>query len=354
MPDRSLNQNDNIGTIGLWLNANMVGPIAPNRESLTVVPADKGIYFWFLNPKVYTELSRFVTISAVEPRFEKEIDGIKYHLVYLGTAGTGKNGGGHLLQRLTWHFTQQHAQGSVCHGTLSTFRAGLGSLLSDDLIFCPPASTEIVLNQILQGYFKVYWIPYNAGADNQINADELVLIRTVRPLFNLRNNPNQLVPGNPTFIYKQRRNYAYEQTRTRLNCNETIPANNGAILLNENPPFGPNNPEAGFVSIFETLENEFSKRRIFNIYQNESIHDVVQNLRGYLPDGFCKFVLYDPAGKEFLYGLRARSTGRGNQNIFTYFNNVDTARDNVVRWVIIQKEMIEKGLNEIMVEVFFD
>lgn len=354
MPDRSLNQNDNLGTIDSWLNANMVGPIVPNRESLTDVPADKGIYFWFMNPKAYSELSRFVTISDVEPRFEKEIDGIKYHLVYLGTAGTGKNGGGHLFQRLTWHITQQHTQGSVCHGTLSTFRAGLGSLLSDDLILCPPASTEIVLHQILQGYFKVYWIPYDAGTENQINADELVLIRKIKPLFNLRNNPNQLIPENSTYIYKQRRNHVYEKTKSRLNCNELISDIDEATLTNANIPLQPIDHDTLFESIFETLENDFSKRRIFNIYQNESIHDVVQNLNGYLPVGFCKFVLYDPLRKEFLYGTRPRSTGRGNQNIFTYFNNVDTGRANVVRWMIIKNEMIQRGLDEIMVEVFFD
>lgn len=351
MPSRNLTPIDNFTTVCPWLDANLQGPIIPVSANLNQVPLEKGLYFWFMRPEGYEALSAYVQITLVEPKYERVIDGVKYHLVYLGTAGTNKKGLSNLRERLGWHIDQSHTPRVICNGILSTLRAGIGSLIADDLIL--PA-TEQGVNDIFKLYFQIYWIDYKSDDVEYINSDENNLIRILRPLLNLRNNPNALIDGTSTNIYRHRRNLIYEQTWIGLNCNSDRRGDNERGVATSVTPIPPVNVESDFDNILDGLENEFSKRRIFNIYQNESIHDVVQSLHVYLPGGFCKFILYNPANKEFLYGLRARSTGRGNQNIFTYFNNVDTARDNVVRWVIIQKEMIEKGLNEIMVEVFFD
>lgn len=198
-----------------WIFANIfTPPIIPIPENLHQVPGKKGIYFWFMHPDGYKALSPFVTITPIETRVEDK-DG--YHLVYLGTAGIGKNGGGHLLQRLRWHILQQHTIPAICSGSLSTLRTGIGALLSNDLILFPNSSTENEVNDLFRKYFKVYWIEYINS--EQIDTDEDILISTLRPLFNITNNPNALIAGLLTFSYRERRREVVNNTKIRIGCN---------------------------------------------------------------------------------------------------------------------------------------
>ncbi len=77
-------------------------------EETNKVPKSKGIYFWFLHPEGYKELSQFIDVKPIEPKISRKINGIEYDLVYLGTAGTGKNGGGNLNERFSWHIVKPH------------------------------------------------------------------------------------------------------------------------------------------------------------------------------------------------------------------------------------------------------
>ena len=125
--------NPDFENLEKWLDEKLTNPFRPNFDEIPNTKS-KGIYFWFMKPDGYEKLSNYVEIKPIDSKYSKEIDGVKHDLVYLGTAGTGKKGNSNLYERLKWHVLQKHTESNVCHGTLSTLRAGLGSLLSDDLI----------------------------------------------------------------------------------------------------------------------------------------------------------------------------------------------------------------------------
>jgi hypothetical protein len=139
---------------------------------------------------------------------------INYDLIYLGTTGTGKQGKSTIHDRLKWHINQIHGNGEIVHGTLSTFRAGLGALLADDLII---PDCESLVNSFLKQYMIVFWIEY---PDNKslIDNDEEKLIKCIMPLLNLKNNPNAKTNAktNSTKEYKLRRTLVYKNSKLRL------------------------------------------------------------------------------------------------------------------------------------------
>jgi hypothetical protein len=105
------------------------------RPHIDEIPKSKskGIYFWFMKTEGYNLMSKYIKIKPIDPRYSKEIDGMKYDLVYLGTTGTGKQGNSTLNKRLDWHINQKHRESTINQkqSALSTLRTGLGSLLSD-------------------------------------------------------------------------------------------------------------------------------------------------------------------------------------------------------------------------------
>jgi len=213
-----LHENDTLEIVINWLVENLKdnNSFTPHKDNIPTIKS-KGIYFWFMRPDGYKQLSKFVEITPIVPVYKRIIDGIEYDLVYLGTAGTGKKGYSNLEKRFDWHINQEHTLGNICHGTLSTLRAGLGSLLSDDLIL---PNTEMLVNEFMAKYMKLYWIEY---PDDKvlIDDDEHKLIDKFRPLLNLQNNPNARANAiaNSTQRYKQRRNEVKRNTKLRLNCN---------------------------------------------------------------------------------------------------------------------------------------
>lgn len=201
-----------------WVQKNVnKHPIIPIVDNVNVVPKHKGIYFWFMHPDGYEALSKKLSnhLQPVHPLTALD----NYHLVYIGTSGTGKDGNSSLRQRLEWHITQKHSQSAVCSGALSTFRTGISSLVADDLILYPDSSTETVVNNIFSDYFKVFWVEYQDDQDIQIDGDETILIKNLRPLFNLKNNPNHDDRNSPTYLYQIRRQLVVRDTKQRLNCN---------------------------------------------------------------------------------------------------------------------------------------
>ena len=188
MPTRILNNHETFETFELWLNENLNDEksIKACCTEVTNVPTDKGVYFWFIHTDGYEalSLSRHTPIEPIYPRIFKEKP---YDLVYLGTAGTGKKGNSHLQQRMKWHLCQKHTESSVCSGAISTLRSGLSALLADDLI---ETNTEAVFNEFVCKYMFVYWLSYGNKDKEIIDGDEKVLIKTLKPLFNIKNNPN--------------------------------------------------------------------------------------------------------------------------------------------------------------------
>jgi hypothetical protein len=207
--------NADFNQLTTWLNENLLSPnsFVPHVDLIPNVKS-KGIYFWFMHPDGYKALSNCVSIKPIEPKYTKDIGGIKYDLVYIGTSGTGKQGKSTIHERLKWHINQSHGSGEIGHGTLSTFRAGLGVLLADDLII---PNTESLVNTFMKEYMIVFWIEY-PDDKSLIDKDEDKLIKKIMPLINLKNNPNakSTSPANSTKDYKLRRTQVYKNSKLRL------------------------------------------------------------------------------------------------------------------------------------------
>jgi hypothetical protein len=200
-----------------WLNKNLLpeNSFLPHEDSIPLLKS-KGIYFWFLHPDGYKTLSNYVTIEPIEPKYTKNIDGIIYDLVYLGTTGTGKNGNSTLTKRLEWHICQKHTLSTIKQkqSALSTLRTGLGSLLSDDLIL---PNTEKLINNFMRTNMVIYYVEY-PNINEVIDNDEKILIKNFKPLLNLKNNTNSHKSSatNSTKDYKFRRNIIQKNTKKRL------------------------------------------------------------------------------------------------------------------------------------------
>lgn len=348
MPTRPLNPSqESLKSLTDWLNENLNdhNSIVPHIESLEKVKENKGIYFWFMHPDAYRVLSNFITITPITNPvpFIKEINGVLYPLVYIGTAGTGKNGKSNLQERMCWHINQEHTKSNICHGTLSTLRLTLGALLSNDLIL---TNTEEIINSFMRSHMKVYWIEYPIDFD-LINNDEIILINKLRPLLNLKNNPNAKANAavNSTQLIKKRRILVYKNTRLRLGCFELIESEE---VQKNIPNPSPDNPSYNFQIISE--DNECIEIVIEN---NQSVLNVIRGITG-LPLGHCTFSIIDSITGINLFPTW-KETGRNinlnpeAQNIYTYFANQSKHR--IARWREIQEIMNHENIEEITIKI---
>lgn len=338
---RNLNESENIISITAWLieNLKVDKSIIPHLNKIPNINS-KGIYFWFMKTDGYKELSKFISINPIEPRYTKTIKDVQYDLVYLGTAGTGKKGKSNLAERFEWHINQAHTVSNVCHGTLSTLRAGLGSLLADDLII---PDTENLVNSFIKNYMKVFWIEYT---DDKllIDNDEKILIKVLRPLLNIKNNPNAKAnaPANSTKLYKIRRAVVYKSTRLRIGCkgeSEKIREKNNP---NEDTPIY--NHQIVNDNIEDCLE--------YFVLQHQHIGEVTRGIEG-LPLGKSKITIYDSNNPKIEFTEWKRVTGNNNdynaQNIYKYFDN--TSSNGIRRFIVIQNWMKANDIDEITVKV---
>jgi len=329
----------------VWLNKHQsdLNKIKPESSELIKVPEERGIYFWYMHPDGYSKLSKFVTIKRLDTSITKFIDNINYDLVYIGTAGTGKNGNSNLQERLNWHCSQQHSKSNICHGTISTLRLGLSSLLSDDLI---QPNTEIALNEFMRNYMYVYWITYDNI--NSIDNDEFILIQSIKPLLNIKNNPNgsqnTLNKDNSTFIYRKRRNLINKNTKEKI-C--SFRENETQI---KNPIVSTN-----VTDYSEQIISEYNNCIKYTVQKDQDIAQVTRGVRGL--EGEVKISIDNNFENEV---WKFRTTGNNNdksaQNIYTYFGNSAPkglyAKYNCKnRNEIISKWMKGKGIEEITVSV---
>lgn len=336
-----------IQDVEVWLNTNFNQPnvaFTPHASVINSVPYRKGIYFWFMHPDGYQDLSRYISIVPIEYGFKKEINEIMYDLVYLGTSGTGKQGGSNLRKRLLWHIQDKHTQNSICHGTLSTLRAGLGALLKNNLI---EPDTESAVNEFMKDKMALIWIAYDENEESMIDRNEKTLIQTLKPLLNIKNNPNARANAteNETREYKLRRTKVYTNSKNLINCKpETEKVRKSAPKPTDSAP-------SYKYQVLDSDECCVS----FYVLNNQSIAEVVRGVEG-LPVGSCRVRCTDSANpNQIIYAKQNgdgwRKTGTGKQNIYTYFANVDTGNNNTCRWELIQKEMIDKNVSEITVTV---
>lgn len=212
----NLSNNISFSELSTRLDSKLINSFKPHVDPIPNIQS-KGIYFWFMKQKAYSNLSHFINITPIEPIYSKTINGEKYDLVYLGTAGTGKKGNSNLKNRFDWHINQKHKESVIKQkqSALSTLRTGLSSLLSDDLIL---PFTERLVNDFMSSNIVLYYVDYENNHDI-INNDEKILINILKPIFNLKNNPNSYKNSisNSTKNYKIRRNLIEKKTKERLN-----------------------------------------------------------------------------------------------------------------------------------------
>jgi hypothetical protein len=300
----------------------------------------KGIYFWFMKTEGYNQLSKYAEIKPIKPSYTKEIDGGKYDLVYLGTTGTGKQGNSTLNKRLDWHINQKHRESTINQkqSALSTLRTGLGSLLSDDLI---EFNTEALVNQIMKDYFVIYFVEY---PDNKglIDSEEDILIKGLKPIFNIKGNPNSLKIAleNSTKLYKKRRKEIEKNTKKRLQgvkikSNEMIEK----IKSSDKQIF---NPEIKLIEY--NIEKEFKNAQDIHHYFSKQKFD----------SGVWHFLIFETKNPSHIICENWTKTGKPNK----YFGNTETNKNRMInnkqvpRWKIIEKEMADKNFKSVTVKFF--
>jgi hypothetical protein len=322
-----------------WLDENLINSFRPHID---VIPdsKSKGIYFWFMNKEGYKILSKYLDIKPVEPSYYKEIDGVEYDLVYLGTTGTGKNGNSTLNKRLDWHINQKHRESTINQkqSALSTLRTGLGSLLSDDLI---EFNTEALVNQIMKDYFLIYFVEY---PDNKglIDSEEDILIKGFKPIFNIKGNPNSLKIAleNSTKLYKKRRNEVENNTKKRLQgvkiksneMIEKIKSSDKQII----------EPEIKLIEY--NIEKEFKNAQDIHKFFSKQKFD----------SGEWHFLIFETKNPGHVLCDNWKKTEIPNK----YFGNTETNKNRMInnkpvaRWKIIEKEMADKNIESVTVKIF--
>lgn len=321
-----------------WLSKNLTCKdcFTPHLEKIPEIKS-KGIYFWFMKPEGYKSLSKHISVHPIEQRFIMNCEGVNYDLVYLGTAGTGKKGNSDLFERFKWHIEQKHAESNICHGTLSTLRSGLGSLLADDLIL---PNTENEINEFMKDFMKLCWIEY-PNDKILIDSDERFLIKGLKPLLNIKNNPNALAAAtdNPTKDYKKRRVEIVAKSKSNLNCKKETKTMKKTKNPDDITPLFAEN-------ILTTYENGCVE---YFVLQGQDIGEVTRGIEG-LPIGKCQITIFDSTNIEVEFTLWTRKTGSKKQNIYTYFDN-SASKSTKAKKKFVSEWMKENNIKEITIRV---
>jgi hypothetical protein len=322
----------------------LTNPFVPHLDAIPNVNS-KGIYFWFMHPNGYNALNKNETINPIYPNYTRVIEGVNYDLVYIGTTGTGKKGKNNLLKRLDWHINQVHRESTIRQkqSALSTLRTGLGSLLADDLII---PNTENEINNFMKTYMKVFFIVY---PDNKtlIDNDEKILIKKIKPLLNLKHNPNHLkgAKDNPTKVYRARRNTIEIATKKRLGFQKTkekkVPSQHKLKLIKKKKNIQITNMEKKdkcFELIFtnaEEIKQYFEKIKFkegkwtFQIFETKKPGNIITPYSG------CK----TKSPSEYL--------GRNDTN---KKRRIEGQKRDPYRWEIIEKEMGDLNIDKVTVK----
>lgn len=349
---KTLNVFDDFEVIKNWLDLNLDvnKSIIPCKEELINlklkdVSKSKGIYFWFMLPEGYLALSSFIPIQTIESKFSKIIDNLMYDLVYLGTTGTGKQGKNNFYGRLEWHINQIHRESSIKqnNSALSTLRTGLGSLLANDLIF---DDTETIINDFMKTNMRVFWVQY-PNEKSLIDKDEKILIKGLKPLFNLKNNPNSLekAADNPTKKYKARRNLIESKTKTRLGLKTQVNINeNKNIQRPDNPQDAKVKNKKPKNDMGELIHEKGYIEFKVKIY--ERISDISNNQT--FPVGKLTINIKDTKTNKVVY-QRERTIRTKGRTLNEYFSSIDSS--GLPKWQVIQNEMKQNNIEEITVKV---
>jgi hypothetical protein len=302
----------------------------------------KGIYFWFMKTEGYNQLSKYAEIKPIEPSYTKEIDGVKYDLVYLGTAGVRNNKSGinkgHLEERLNWHLAKNKSKSALKSGTMSTYRRTIGALIEDDLI---ENNTQKSLDNFFRDTFIIFFIEYPGSfteVKEIVNRDETLLIEIVRPIFNLDKNPNAKITNHITYLIQERRQLIEKSSKSKL----------GIIEKKERKVKMKTNKEKVKFQLNECAE--------FKVHRNQNIIDVANDLID-LPVGPCTIEIFsnDRSDVRKYVNGKIRKITKFNRSVSSFFIAPDTNYEtgNISKSKIISDEMnnVKKPIEEITVRV---
>jgi hypothetical protein len=302
----------------------------------------KGIYFWFMRQEGYNQLSKYIEINPIETRYTKEIDGMKYDLVYLGTAGVRNNKSGinkgHLEERLNWHIAKNKSKSALKSGTMSTYRRTIGALIEDDLI---ENNTQKILDDFFRNEFIIFFIEYPGSFSDVkeiVNGDETILIEIVRPIFNLDKNPNAKITNHITYLIQERRQLIEKSSKSKL----------GIMEKKERKVKMKTSKEKAKFQINECAE--------FKVHKNQNIIDVANDLID-LPVGPCTIEIFsnDKLDVRKYVNGKMRKITKFNRSVSSFFIAPDTnyGAGNISKSKIISDEMnnVQKPIEIITVRV---
>lgn len=341
----NLNKLDTLKNIIDNLESNLNKSFIPHIDNIPNIEA-KGIYFWFMKQSAYNALNKFVPVTSIEPTCTKTINGEKYDLVYLGTAGVRNNSNGinngNLYKRLKWHLDLNKSTSSLCSGSMSTFRRTLGALISNDLI---NENTQDKIDKFIKNNFIIYYIGYPgtfAQVKDIVNNDESILINLIRPIFNLDKNPNALNSMNITNQIKKRRQLVENNSKKRW-CNEKPKAKTKNMI---SKPIKLQNSNSKGTDYENCIE--------FQLARNQNIATIANGISN-LHVGPCSIELFYKNSNDVRLYINngKRNIRTKNRTISEYFNSPDTKNGNIPKWQIVLNEMNEpkRIIEEITVRV---
>jgi hypothetical protein len=339
-----LKSSDTPNQLKQWLIKNLSesNRIKACGSSVEKVPSVKGIYFWFIKEDGLSKLNKIEFPSNLTFVNTRKINGSKYHLVYIGTAGARNNSSGsntgNLRERLNWHLSDNKSISALYHGTMSTYRRTIGSLLMDDLI---ANGAQRIIDDFLCKYFMIYYIEYPGNfseVQNEINNDESILIKSFKPIFNIAKNPNVRISGNICHSIKLRRqkiekkskDWCFKQTKKASAIEKKVqPKSKNQIKVLDN-----------------CIE--------FCVNKNQNIIEVLASIKN-VPSGPCSIELFSESHlpiKTYING-KVRKITTSKRTVISYFNSPDTKLGNLSRWKIIRDEMndLKKPIEKITVRV---
>lgn len=354
---RKLNETDNIVTIKKWLKENLNDEKSTLKSDLSKKKSikslfkinQKGIYFWFMRHDAYESFNK-LKLSKIEPLFDKEMRRTIYHLVYLGTAGVRKNknakNNSFLLDRFNWHLFNAQSDKSVLSGHMSTLRRTLGSLISDDLTL---NKTQEELSTLIKDNFIIYFLEYGDSSEGDdfsklqetVSNDETCLIKNLKPIFNIAQNPNAQnlkAPDNEhlTKNISDRRKKVENDSKNRIKGESADSPNVNATSTNRD-----NN------QLNESKNEYFTYHTSFTVNVDENIHEVIRERKN-LPEGQFRFKIVDSINETIWIYKNSQSGGyRSTGNLKEYFDRKD--KSNKKRWEIIKQEMVTSEITEVKI-----
>lgn len=333
-----------------WINLNTSDKNSINAcidESFRV-PSEKGIYLWYIHPKGYDALSNYIKLTPLNNCLTRKIDESLYDLVYVGTAGVRNNtsgvNNGHLRGRLRWHLCNIHSNTAIKSGTISTLRKTLTALISDDLLL---NSVQLELNNIFRKWFKVYWIVYPGTFEHVkecVSEDESILIKYLRPIFNLKNNLNISEKGHLSSFIQQRRMMIEKNTLNRLSkITDTLSASNSN--------------KSGVDASVSIIKNKEINCVSFVVGQSQLAHEVIGLMRE-LPKGPCIITIVNNKSKSISiysskHGDGSRKIRESGRSVADYFRAPDTVYKDgkLTKSKVLQEIMVAKNIQEVEITI---